>query len=276
MKVESGLSLLSRLVSRPNIDSVLGPEMRPLTSCWTSVLTMGDHQDMVTVQSNYILDLVTRTLLPRSHGEVVIGGLEAGLVMVDCCHQFDVETLTSLLQTRIRHIAETHFTTMRDAGVTRDLRDKQRLTSTDQWNIVKNSLSRLFIINVYNPDIFEISLISLSNLIMENAAVSAIIIFGVNSFYHQVSSDESISYNSYIRRLRQLTLEAVSDNKDQLRVLAVEMNIFGDSEPKHNQDCVIIKNTDTNISVCYKDSSSAFTLEKGGGVSWINKDCDKQ
>ena len=111
---------------------------------------------------------------------------------------------------------------------------------------------------------------------MENTAVSAIIIFGVNSFYHQFSSDESISYNSYIRRLRQLTLEAVSDNKDQIRVLAVEMNIFGDSEPKHSQDCVIIKNTEANISVCYKDSSAAFTLEKGGGVSWINKDCDKQ
>merc|ERR1712029_66328 len=124
------------------------------------------------------------------------------------------------------------------------------------------SLSRLFMINVYTPDNFEISLISLSNLIMENTEVSAIIIFGVNSFYHQVSSDESISYNSYIRRLRQLTLEAVSDNKDQIRVLAVEMNIFGDSEPKHSQDCVIIKNTDTNISVCYKDSSAHSHLRK--------------
>ena len=92
VKVESGLSLLSRLVSRPRVDTCLGPGLGPLSSSYTCVnvtgeeivicilgriikcnLVPGEYQDSVTLLSSYSLDLVIRTLLPRRVKEVELG-----------------------------------------------------------------------------------------------------------------------------------------------------------------------------------------------------------
>ena len=40
--------------------------------------------------------------------------------------------------------------------------------------------------NVFTSDSLEISLLSLQNVLMDNTSVSAVLVNGINSFYHQV------------------------------------------------------------------------------------------
>ena len=41
---------------------------------------------------------------------------------------------------------------LKEAGLSREEREGRRLTSSDQWAVVKASLSRLFLLTVFSPD----------------------------------------------------------------------------------------------------------------------------
>ena len=61
-----------------------------------------------------------------------------------------------------------------------------RLTSTDQWHVVKQSLERLLVMEVYEPDCLETSLVSLRAVLAANSNISCILLDSINTFYHQV------------------------------------------------------------------------------------------
>ena len=48
------------------------------------------------------------------------------------------------------------------------------------------SYIRLFMMDIFTPDQLEISLLSLQNILVDNITISAVLINGINSFYHQV------------------------------------------------------------------------------------------
>ena len=51
-----------------------------------------------------------------------------------------------------------------------------RLTSTDQWHIVKESLERLLVMEVYDADSLESTLIFLKNIVFVNSNISCILV----------------------------------------------------------------------------------------------------
>merc|ERR1712192_32360 len=68
-------------------------------------------------------------------------------------------------------VAEHHLKEMKEKGVKREDREKQRMNSSLQWEVVKGSLERLLVMNVYSPDNLEISLLSLQTVLVDNASV---------------------------------------------------------------------------------------------------------
>ena len=62
----------------------------------------------------------------------------------------------------------------------------------------------------------------------------------------QAHSSDGIGYQSYLRRLRHLTIDSITDNQDQVRILVTEPNIFGEnceiSEEK--KDNIVIVNNE--------------------------------
>jgi hypothetical protein len=61
-----------------------------------------------------------------------------------------------------------------------------RLTSTDQWHIVKESLERLLVMEVYDADSLESTLIFLKNIVFVNSNISCILVDNIDTFYQQV------------------------------------------------------------------------------------------
>ena len=100
IKVESGLSFLSRLTSRPSIDTCLGPGLGPLSQFYTRVLVTGDTcVDSVSIINRYITEVICRTIAQLGddldHCQDVDG---AGVVLLDCCHHVSVENIAAELQ----------------------------------------------------------------------------------------------------------------------------------------------------------------------------------
>ena len=281
IKVESGLSFLSRLTTRPSIDTCLGPGLGPLSQFYTRVLVTGDTcLDSVGVINRYVTDVICRTIaqLPDRDQFEELGDVDgAGVVLVDCCHHISVESIAAELQRKLQVMASEHWRLMKEAGIKREEREKRRITSSKQWEIVKNALSRLYIMKIYNPDNLELSLLSLNDLLLENTTISSIIIVGVNSFYHQVKDNDGVGYNSYIRRLKQLVKDGCGDISEHVKVLAVELNIFGENNNEEidesKKDIIVIKSNNNDKEefyvVNFSGNSVKFKFDPKANITWI-------
>jgi len=277
LKVESGLSVLSRLCSRPSISSSLGPGLPAPKQQVTQVRCSSDMGDTMDLLTSYVVELLCNITLPKMVGEVLIGGCGAGAVLLDCDHHVKVKMVALTLQSRVAKVAEQHLKEMKDRGHSRELREKQRITSSMQWEIVKGALERLLVMNVYTPDNLEISLLSLQNVLMDNTTISAVLINGINSFYHQVKGDTGISHSAYMKRLINLALTGCKDTSEDLKILYVEHNLFGDKndfeKDEHSNSNVVIEKLETNFAVTFLGCKSQFSLNSSGVFMWGGSNC---
>jgi len=277
LKVESGLSVLSRLCSRPSISSSLGPGLpqpkQQVTPVWCKSDNMVDTMGLLT---SYVVELLCNITLPKMVGAVLVGGCGAGAVLLDCDHHVKVKMVALTLQSRVARVAEQHLTEMKEKGLTKEDREKQRITSSMQWDIVKGALERLLVMNVYTPDHLEISLLSLQNVLMDNTTISAVLINGINSFYHQVR-EEGVSHSSYMKRLINLALAGCKDTSEDLKILYVEHNLFGDKndfeKDENSNSNIVIEKLETNFAVTFLGCKSQFSLNSSGQVMWGGSNC---
>lgn len=273
LKVESGLSVLSRLCNRPSITHCFGPGLGQPCQQVTMVRCQGDKlRDSVDLLTGYVVDVICNLTLPRMSGDIMVGGCEAGVVLMDCDHHVKVKEVALALERRVAIVAEQHWKDMKERGLSREEREKKRINSTLQWDIVKASLARLLIMRIYTPDQLEISLISLQNILIENNSVSAVFINGINSFYFQVRGDTSIPHNAYVKKLLNLALEGCKDTSEELKIFYVEHNLFGeknDVEKNENSSSdVVIEKLETNFSVTFLGHKSQFSLNSSGQIVW--------
>jgi len=272
LKVESGLSVLSRLCSRPCIDNCLGPDLGKPSQQVTVIRGQGELGDTVDIFTGYVIEVVCNLTLPRVFGDVVIGGCGAGVVLLDCDHHIKVKMLAMALQRRVAMVAEHHWKDMKERGLGREDREKQRINSAMQWEIVKGALERLFMMDIFTPDQLEISLLSLQNILVDNITISAVLINGINSFYHQVRGDSSISHFAYLKKLLNLAVEGCKDTSEDLKILYVEHNLFGDKKDfekdENSSSNVVIEKLETNFSVTFQGKKSKFSLNSRGQVLW--------
>jgi len=274
VKVESGLSVLSRLCIRPNITHCFGPGLGQPSQQVTMVRCLGDKLgDTVDLVTGYVVEVMCNLTLPSMIGDIVVGGCEAGVVLMDCDHHVKVKEVAVALQRRVAMVAEQHWKDMKERGLSREEREKQRINSTLQWDIVKAALARLIIMKIHTPDQLEISLLSLENVLTHNNSVSAVLINGINSFYFQVRGETSIPHNAYVKKLLNLALEGCKDTSEELKIFYVEHNLFGDDKNdveknENSSSDVVIEKLETNFSVTFLGHKSQFSLNSSGQIVW--------
>jgi len=261
MQTETGLSFLSRICGR-NKELSLGPGLPPLSSLVTRLESHGHHKDSLDLITALVTDITARLTL------------ETSVILIDCSHKFNIKKLSRLLGDRVRKQAEEESKKMKDAGLSREEREKSRMTSYKQWEEVRNALSRLFILHVHTPDCLETSILNLNDIITANYNVSAVIVLGVNTFYHQLHKEEGINYFNYTKRMRSLIEESCSDYKDSVKILMVELNIFGDKTDSEDQiaakkpSMVIVENSSNGLSVHFQGRSAAISLDNNNMITW--------
>ena len=265
MKSESGLSFLARLHPRPSGAQCLGPGLPPLSSHLTRLECQGAHLDPQDVITALITDMTGR----------LTHQLEASVVLLDCSHKFNIKTLARLLEDKVKEEVETEDRRLKDSGVEREERQERRVRSAGQWDMVKTALSRLSIIHIHTPHSLEMAILNLENILEENTNISSVIVLGVNAFYYQVHSDEEVSYMNYMKRLNTMLSEACSVHKDNVKILAVELNIFGDKADSEEDkitvnktSSVVIENSSNGLSVHFQGHSVPFSFDKNNMITW--------
>ena len=92
--------------------------------------------------TSYVVEVVCNITLPKMIGDVLVGGCGAGVVLMDCDHHVKVKMVALALQRRVARVAEQHLKEMKGDGVKKEEREKRRINSTIQWDIVKGALER--------------------------------------------------------------------------------------------------------------------------------------
>ena len=193
---ESGLALLGRLATRPGVQQVLGP----LDSGREVVgVTVVDPEDSETVLEVFLREVVCRVVLPlvvgRGGREVEVGGCGAGVVWLDCDHRTKVRDLAELLGRKVKKAAEAHYQRLPKH------RREERLTSGQQWEVVKEALQRVTVLRAYSKEELELSLHWLPSLLEQQPNTSCVLLTGITSFFHQARAAGGASLRTHVSRL---------------------------------------------------------------------------
>jgi len=215
-----GLSFSSKLAERPKLASLLEDGVDGPKNLVTPVFYDGKVGDSTVVES-FLVDLICRACLPDQFKGVSVRGACAGVVLLNADHHVKIPTIAEELQRRVNHVAEQHY-----RSLPRDRRSKERLTSLDQWQIVKRSMERVLILEVYTPTVMEANIVKLRKILDGNQSISLVLISSINTFFHQASSATGIYHNAYLRRLLSHLVEATKEIHNNVRALYVQHNFF--------------------------------------------------
>ncbi|KAJ9582041.1 hypothetical protein L9F63_003624 [Diploptera punctata] len=161
-KAESGLQLLARLSSRPDIHGLD-------EKLFSGGLHFGDvveiTGDIGSGKTLLITQLLAKCLLPKSMFEIDIGGLGAGAIIINSDHHFQLLKLVSIMESTFE--------------------ENQQLDSSTIEKIIKTALANLIVLNCYDRVQLLVTFHSLDNILSSNKNISLIVVDSLSAFYWQ-------------------------------------------------------------------------------------------
>ncbi|GLG92951.1 Uncharacterized protein GBIM_00476 [Gryllus bimaculatus] len=161
---ESGLQLLSRLETRPSLidlDNVIF-ESGLLPNEIVEI-----NGDVSSGKTLLVTQFLAKCLLPKSYCGIDIGGLNAGAVIIDTDHHFQVLKLVTIMEAYI-------------ARSSNSLVDANTVES-----IIKDALDNLTILHCYDGVQLLITFHGLENILSCNRNISLLVLDSVSAFYWQ-------------------------------------------------------------------------------------------
>ena len=87
--------------------------------------------------------------------------------------------------------------------------------------------------------------------------------------FFQVHNEEGVNYSAYMRRIKSLALEGLGETKEQVRVLAVEVNIFGENSETFSSDKrLVIRNNEEGVTLSLGEQRVSVR-HSGGRIHWL-------
>ena len=160
------LQLLARLHCKPSL-VCLERVLLPAVTSQKSVFELRGEEGVGKTQ--LLLHLVANAILPKSSHGVDIAGLCVGVVYIDLDYHFSMIRLTSILETRIQTALSA--------------RDSSQDASQSVEDIVKQCLSRLYVVRCSSSSQFLITLHSLETLLGNNPDICLLMIDSISAFY---------------------------------------------------------------------------------------------
>lgn len=185
----TNINPFQNILGEKNINLV-SSNFLPIVNCIEDIKGSQDSQNGV------LLELISTAVLCREYKGVQFPGQAFTVLFLDADHKFKVESLAEELQKKVRLVAEAHFRSL-------DKKDRKtlRITSKEQWQIVKKSLARLQILQLFSHQALEIALCGLHRLLRNNNSITLIVINSINTFYQEVSYETCIYASAYLRKL---------------------------------------------------------------------------
>jgi len=186
--------------------------------------------------NSLILEVICSAILCTEYREVPFPGQEMTVLLIDTDHKLKVDDFAVELQTIVSGVAMDHF-----LSLDKKLRPKLRINSTEQWHIVKRSLDRLQILEVFSPESLDLTLASLHRLCRINYNVNFVVINSINTFYQEVYQDTGVYASSYLRKLLSTLIDSratalhQSSRDRQLYCMYTQHQLFNSEDRFYNQ-----------------------------------------
>ena len=92
----------------------------------------------------------------------------------------------AVLESKVRSVSDSHY-----RSLSKERRGKERVTSREQWDLVKQSLARLHVMEPFTSLSLEVSLLSLQSVLHQNTNLACVVLAGINTFFHQVRHQDN-------------------------------------------------------------------------------------
>ncbi|KAG7197738.1 hypothetical protein KM043_001563 [Ampulex compressa] len=184
-EMESGAELLARLgKKRPGcrLEDVLFP--RGLRAGEIVEITGGASTGKTLLLSR----IIAKCILPRRHGEIVVGGCDAKAVLIDAKHHFQPSRLFDIMSGVLRNVEGSPSRRGLDEGAAS--------------SVGENSLKNLTIIDCYHGAHLQSYLSSLEAMFLRDDNLALLAIDGINAFYWEGGEVGSVgSMQSHVNKL---------------------------------------------------------------------------
>ncbi|RXG52001.1 DNA repair protein XRCC2 [Armadillidium vulgare] len=161
MQTESGLSFLSRVGAKSVSDLAKNLFTYPLNPPEFIEIS----GDAGVGKSLLCMDLMATALLPKTIFNVFLGGLETGVIFIDCDQHFSILHFTDLLERKIKKKCLQKRKELKQRGESQSENDILSISKKDFnlkiQNTIKNCLKNLFYFNCSNSNQFTVTLLSL-------------------------------------------------------------------------------------------------------------------
>lgn len=159
--IESGLQLFSRLNIRPipeKLHSALFPEgLAPGALIEIGVSSDSDRTLLIT-------DFIARCILPKKHNEFDLPGTNCGAILLNLDHRFNIMKLYGVLKYILKS-------------------SKVKIPNGEMEQIIQSSLKNLTLMNCYDHQQLEISLLNVDRLLQDNLNVGAVFVDSLGAQY---------------------------------------------------------------------------------------------
>lgn len=164
---ESGAQLIGRLSSGPSLlhlDDMLFPEgPKP-----KDVIQISGEASVG--KTLLLLKFLTKCLLPQKYERLELGGLNAGVVLIDTDHNLSILKLVSLMEEFINNAKNSDPV-------------YKKMKVGDVEKIIKYSLANLIILKTYSSEQLEMNLYSLKRLLSNKNNISLLVIDSLTAYY---------------------------------------------------------------------------------------------
>lgn len=189
-KAETGVQLLARLSSRPNLNC-LSETLFPGGINLGNIIEISG--DSGSGKTTLITQFLVKCLLPKTWNEFTIGGLGAGAIIVDTDHHFQILKLVSIMESLLMKCRESN---------TSEVQLPKHIDSKIIEKIIKESLANLIVLNCYDSVQLFVTFHSLENILSSNANTSLIIIDSLSAYYWQDVAVRGIrKMDLYLRKM---------------------------------------------------------------------------
>ncbi|KDR18012.1 DNA repair protein XRCC2-like [Zootermopsis nevadensis] len=205
-KAETGVQLLARLSSRPNLNS-LSETLFPGGINLGNIIEISG--DSGSGKTTLITQFLVKCLLPKTWNEFTIGGLGAGAIIVDTDHHFQILKLVSIMESLLMKCRESN---------TSEVQLPKHIDSKIIEKIIKESLANLIVLNCYDSVQLFVTFHSLENILSSNANTSLIIIDSLSAYYWQDVAVRGIrKMDLYLRKM----LKALQSCTEEYKVIVM-------------------------------------------------------
>lgn len=205
-KAETGIQLLARLSTRPNLNS-LNDTLFPGGINLGNVIEISG--DSGSGKTTLLTQFLVKCLLPKTWNEFEIGGLGAGATIVNTDHHFQILKLVSMMESVLAKCQE---------SAKNETKYSRHIDSRRIEKIIKESLSNLIILNCYDSLQLFVTFHSLSNILSCNANTSLIIVDSLSAYYWQDAAVGGVrKMDLYLKK----TLKALQSCIEEYKVTTV-------------------------------------------------------